>query len=121
LNWRTQRAAGGHHRAGFLCDDDGVGHACEYVEVCEQEGSEGRGKERGEVEYKANVKAAVGVLKDRLILMVAEEDDIVRDYVWRELGGEIKRRVIPIRPNRKIPRKEYLKKPHFHHNHKSNC
>jgi hypothetical protein len=20
-----------------------------------------------------------------------------------------------------IPRKEYLKKPHFHHNHKSNC
>jgi hypothetical protein len=23
--------------------------------------------------------------------------------------------------DRNIPRKEYLKKPHFHHNHKSNC
>jgi len=78
-------------------------------------------KKELQYEYKANVNHAVGVLKDRLILMVAEEDSLVRDHLWRELVGEIKHRVILIRPNREVPRKGSLPKPHFHHNHKSSC
>ncbi|MDR0662893.1 MAG: hypothetical protein LBF80_02285 [Spirochaetaceae bacterium] len=72
-------------------------------------------------EYRANVNHAVGVLKDRLIGVLMTNDMFARKHLYRELVLEIKRRVIPVRPNRKVPRKEYLKKPHFHHNHKSNC
>jgi hypothetical protein len=71
--------------------------------------------------YRANVKHAVGVLKDRLIGILITEDRLVRKYLYRELVSEIRGRVVPVRPNREVPGKEYLKKPHFHHNHKSNC
>jgi hypothetical protein len=72
-------------------------------------------------EYRANVNHAVGVLKDRLIGILIADDLFTRKYLYRELVSEIKRRMVPIRPNREVPRKECLKKPHFHHNHKSNC
>jgi hypothetical protein len=72
-------------------------------------------------EYQANVNHAVGVLKDRLIGILIADDRFVRNRLYREPVGEMRRRIVPIRPNREIPRKEYLKKPHFHHNHKSNC
>ncbi|MDR0377932.1 MAG: hypothetical protein LBH70_09080, partial [Spirochaetaceae bacterium] len=60
-------------------------------------------------------------LKDRLIGMLITDDGFARDYLYRELVSEIRRRVAPVRPNREATRKTYLKKPHFHHNHKSNC
>jgi hypothetical protein len=72
-------------------------------------------------EYHANVNHAVGMLKDRLIGILIADDRVVRKYLYRELVSDIKRRIVPIRPGRKVPRKNYLKKPHFHHNHKSNC
>jgi hypothetical protein len=72
-------------------------------------------------EYRANVNHAVGVLKDRLIGILITDDSLARKYLYRELVSEIRRRIVPIRPNREVPRKECPKKPHFHHNHKSNC
>jgi hypothetical protein len=72
-------------------------------------------------EYRANVNHAVGVLKDRLIGILITDDSLTRKYLYRELVSEIRWRIVPVRPNREVPRKEYLKKPHFHHNHKSNC
>jgi hypothetical protein len=63
----------------------------------------------------------VGVLKDRLIGILITDDRLARKYLYQELVSEIRRRVVPVRPNRKASRKEYLRKPHFHHNHKSNC
>jgi hypothetical protein len=78
-------------------------------------------KKGNRYEYRANVNHAVGVLKDRLVGILITDDLLTRKYLYRELVSEIKRRIIPIRPNREAPRKNYLKKPHFHHNHKSNC
>jgi hypothetical protein len=78
-------------------------------------------KKENRYEYRANVNHAVGVLKDRLIGILIAEDLFTRKYLYRELVSEIKRRIIPVRPNREVPRREYQKKPHFHHNHKSNC
>jgi hypothetical protein len=72
-------------------------------------------------EYRANVNHAVGVMKDRLIGILIADDRFVRNYLYRKLVTEIKGRIVPVRPNREVRRKEYLKKPHFHHNHKSNC
>jgi hypothetical protein len=78
------------------------------------------GKER-KYEYRANVNHAAGVLKDRLICILIADDSPARKYLYRELAGGIKRRIVPIRPNREAPGKDCLKKPRFHHNHKSNC
>jgi hypothetical protein len=81
----------------------------------------GRTKKERRYEYRANVNHAVGVLKDRLIGILITDDSLTRDYLYRELVAEIRRRIVPIRPNREVARKEYLRKPHFRHNHKSNC
>jgi hypothetical protein len=80
------------------------------------------GKQKGlNYEYRANVNHAAGVLKDRLIGILIAGDPFVRHCLVEDLVSEIKRRVVPVRPDRKVRRKEYLKKPCFHHNHKSNC
>jgi hypothetical protein len=80
----------------------------------------GKTKER-RYEYRANVNHAAGVLKDRLVGILITDDRLARKYLYRELASEIRRRVAPVRPNREVARKENLRKPHFHHNHKSNC
>jgi hypothetical protein len=80
-----------------------------------------RTKKECRYEYIANVNHAVGVLKYLLIGILVAENSLARRRLYRELVSEIKRRIVPIRTNRQVARKEYLKKPHFHHNHKSNC
>jgi hypothetical protein len=74
---------------------------------------------RRRYKYRANVNHAVGVLKDRLIGILITDDRLTRKYLYRELVSEIRWRIVPVRPNREVARKEYLKKPHFRHNHKS--
>jgi hypothetical protein len=87
----------------------------------EQGQGQGRGRKERRYEYRANVNHAVGVLKDQLIGILIAEDLFVRKYLYGELVSAMRRRLVPIRPHREVRRKEYLKKPHFHHNHKSNC
>ena len=70
--------------------------------------------------YKINVNHAIGVLKDYLILTLCEEDGTKRSAMFDEIIEMLKRRVIPIRPNRSLPR-GIPRKAKFHHNHKSNC
>jgi hypothetical protein len=72
-------------------------------------------------EYRVNVNHAVGVLKDRLIRVVIEEDDIARQHLMKELVRRMERRVVPVRPDREVVRKKCARKAKFHHNHKSNC
>jgi hypothetical protein len=57
----------------------------------------------------------------RCSLVMVTEDADMRDFLYEELLRDVKRRVAPVRPNRQAPRKEKIPKPHFHHNHKSNC
>jgi hypothetical protein len=59
--------------------------------------------------------------KDRLIGMLITDDSFARNYLYRELVPETRWRAAAARPNREASRKAYLRKPHFHHNHKSNC
>jgi hypothetical protein len=76
---------------------------------------------RRRYEYRANANRAAGALKDRLIGMLTTEGRLARKYLYRELVSEIRRRIVPVRPNREVSGKENLKKPRFHHNRKSNC
>jgi len=72
-------------------------------------------------EYQVNVNHAIGVFKDRLIRVIIEEDRIARRYLMSELVRCMERRVVPIRPNREVVRKDCNRKAKFHYNHKSNC
>jgi hypothetical protein len=80
-----------------------------------------REKRGNKYDYQVNVNHAVGVFKDKLIEVVIEQRDGVRRRLMKELVGEIERRVVPIRLNRKAARKEIPRKARFHYNHKSNC
>jgi hypothetical protein len=72
-------------------------------------------------EYQVNVNHAIGVFKDRLIRVIIEENRITRRYLMSEMIRLMERRVVPIRPNRDVVRKDCNRKARFHHNHKSNC
>jgi hypothetical protein len=70
--------------------------------------------------YQVNVNHEIGVLKDRLVLLLLENDGKKRGQMFEETIELLKSRLIPIRPNRHVPRK-IPRKVKFHHNHKSNC
>ena len=70
-------------------------------------------------EYKINVNHTIGVLKDRFIQAICEEDNRKRGELFDEVIELLRKKIIPIRPNRSLPRTRRQVK--FHHNHKSNC
>jgi hypothetical protein len=90
-----------------------------YWEAQEEVEKERREKEN-KWEYQVNVNHEIGVLKDRLILTLLEDDGEKRGKMIDEITELLRKRVIPIRPNRSLPR-NIPRKAKFHHNHKSNC
>jgi hypothetical protein len=90
-----------------------------YEEAQEGVEEDQRGK-GNKWKYQVNVNHEAGVLKDRLILILLEDDGEKRGAMFEEVAGLLKKRLIPIRPNRSIPRRP-PRKVKFHHNHKSNC
>jgi hypothetical protein len=90
-----------------------------YVEAQEEveKGQKGKGNK---YRYQVNVNHEIGVLKDRLIETLLEDDDKKRGEKFDEIIKLLEKRLIPIRPNRSLPR-TLPRKAKFHHNHKSNC
>jgi hypothetical protein len=72
-------------------------------------------------ERRANASHAAGALNGRLAGTLITDDSFAGNHLYRELASETRRRAATARPNRETARKAYLKKPRFHHNHKSNC
>jgi hypothetical protein len=71
--------------------------------------------------YQVNVNHEIGVLKDRRVKTLIEDDDKKRATMFDEILKLLKKRLIPIRPTRSLPRTAFPRKVKFHHNHKSNC
>jgi hypothetical protein len=92
-----------------------------FVRAANRKVKKEREKRGNKYEYQVNVNHAIGVFKDRLLGVVLEEGRGRRVRLMRELVREIKRRVVPIRLEREVGRKERHRKARFHHNHKSNC
>jgi hypothetical protein len=92
-----------------------------FVRAANRRVKKERERRGNKYEYQVNVNHAIGVLKDRLLGVVLEEGRGRRVRLMRELVREIKRRVVPIRLEREVGRKERHRKARFHHNHKSNC
>jgi len=70
--------------------------------------------------YKVNVNHEIGVLKDWLILCMLEDNNKKRGEMFEQIVNVLRKRIIPIRPNRSNPR-TIPRKAKFHHNQKSNC
>ena len=90
-----------------------------FTEAQETVEKEQEGKEN-KYQYKVNVNHEIGVLKDRLILCLLEDDGNKRSDMFQEIIDLLQKRLIPTRPNRSFPR-NIPRKAKFHHNHKSNC
>jgi hypothetical protein len=78
-------------------------------------------RKENKYQYQVNVNHEIGVLKDRLVKTLIEDDDRKRGAMFDEILNLLKKRLIPIRPNRSLPRTAFPRRVKFHHNHKSNC
>jgi hypothetical protein len=77
-------------------------------------------KKENKYQYQVNVNHSIGVLKDRLIQTLLEDDEKKRGQMFDEIIYLLNKKPVPIRPNRSNPR-TIPRKARFHHNHKSNC
>lgn len=72
-------------------------------------------------QYKANVNNAIGSFKDKFILSCLAKNKRRRIRLLNEVIAEMSSSVVPIRPDRIVPRNSHARNARFHHNHKSNC
>ena len=93
--------------------------AVDFINEAQEMVDEDQKHKENKYEYKVNVNHTIGVLKDRLIQTVCEQDSKKRMEMFDEIIYFIHKKIIPIRPNRSLPRTRRNVK--FHHNHKSNC
>jgi len=94
--------------------------AAAYWEAQEQVTFE-RAKKDNRHHYQVNVNHEIGVLKDRFILALLEDDAEKRSKQVRKILLLLAKRVSPVRPNRSVARKNSSRNSKFHHNQKSNC
>jgi hypothetical protein len=94
--------------------------AAEFYKEAQAEVEEAQKGKGNKWRYQVNVNHAIGVLKDRLIQALLIEDRIKRGEKFDEVIMLLEKRLVPIRPNRSLPR-TVPRKAKFHHNHKSNC
>jgi len=89
------------------------------IDVQEEIEKERKNKDN-KYQYKANLNELIGVLKDRLVLALAEDSPVVQVFKIDLILEEIRHLVIPIRPNRSVPRNPSPRRAKFHHNQKAN-
>ena len=82
---------------------------------------EARKDKNNKYEYHANLNEVIGVLKDRLVLALTEDDTAKKSAIIQGIIGEITRSVVPRRPDRQVARNSFPRKAKFHHNRKANC
>jgi hypothetical protein len=85
----------------------------EIDEACKDKGNK--------YQYKANLNELIGVLKDRLVIALAEDCVYKQSSLIQVILDEIKGYVTPIRSGRCILRNSTSRKSKFHHNVKANC
>jgi hypothetical protein len=90
-----------------------------WWEAQEAVDEEHKGK-NNKYEYRVNVNHEIGVLKDKLITAVLEEDDNKRQKIFDVINQLLISRTVPVRPNRKVERRP-PRDQKYYMNHKLNC
>ena len=83
--------------------------------------SDQRKNKNNKYQYQANTNEIVGAFKDRLIFALTESSPSKRGKLVNQIFDEIKQSVVPIRPNRSVPRPSAPRVMKFYHNKKNNC
>jgi hypothetical protein len=94
--------------------------AAASVDVQEEVDKEREDKDN-KYQYKANMNEIIGVLKDDLVLALAEDNPDTQAAMINSIIDQIQGYVVPIRPDRSVPRNPSPRKSKFHHNQKANC
>ena len=82
---------------------------------------EERADKDNKYEYQANINTLIGSLRDKLADAMFTRNPAHRQKKLERIIDEIKRSVVPIRPdNGSVPRYENSRKAKFHHNKRSN-
>jgi len=84
----------------------------EAQEIVENE----RNNDNNKYDYKVNTAQAAGVLREYLIWAILSEDSNEITRLLNEMHRLMASSVIPIRPNRIVPRNASNRKAKFHHN-----
>lgn len=59
-------------------------------------------------EYKTNINTLIGTLKDKLVMILLEDDPVISGKMFDNIMKKISKNMIPIRAGRKNPRKKFL-------------
>ena len=70
--------------------------------------------------YKVNVSQSAGILKSYIVMVILAETKHKREQLLAEMHERMARAVVPVRPNRLVPRKKNNRASKFKHNRKSN-
>ncbi len=92
-----------------------------FKDEADEEIHEQRKDKNNKYEYQANINEIVGTFKDRFIFAVTETSPAKRKKLVDQIFDEIKRAVVPIRPNRSVPRPDTVRKMKHYHNQKNNA
>jgi hypothetical protein len=95
--------------------------ACEMYWNAQEKVDEYQRGTKNKYQYVVNINHEIGVLKDDMIRVLLEDDSNKRLELYDNIIHKLSNRVVPIRPNRKIPRDKTPRKTKFNHNQKSNC
>jgi len=71
-------------------------------------------------EYKVNISQATASVRDWMFATIFQRDIAERKRLYSKMMSEISSAIVPIRPDRKVPRKTNNRKAKFHHNRKDN-
>lgn len=82
---------------------------------------EQRKDKNNKYEYQANTNEIVGSFKDRFILACLEPSPSRSKKLIDQIFSEIKRSVVPIRPDRTLPRPQSVRRMKHYHNQKCNA
>ena len=82
---------------------------------------EQRKDKNNKYEYQANTNEIVGSFKDRFILACLEPSHSRSKKLIDQIFSEIKRSVVPIRPDRSLPRPQSVRRMKHYHNQKYNA
>ena len=91
-----------------------------YWEAQETVNTERNKKTQNKYEYKVNVSQAAGILKSYIVRVILAKTEREREQLLAEMHKRMARVVVPIRPNRIVPRKKNNRVSKFKHNRKSN-
>jgi len=91
-----------------------------YWEAQEVVSAERNENTKNRHEYKVNVSQSAGILKNYIVRAVLAKTERERVKLLAEMHERMARSVVPIRPNRNVPRKKNNRVSKFKHNRKSN-